>query len=56
LAALEPPPPEVQALFAAMAGHKAVMGAFVSVTCGTMSLAEFFEPSHLGRVLAGADV
>ena len=55
LAALEPPPPEMQELLATIAGNQAAMDAFVSVTCGTMSPAEFFDPSHLGRVLAGAD-
>jgi 2-polyprenyl-6-methoxyphenol hydroxylase-like FAD-dependent oxidoreductase len=51
LGALEPPPPELQQLLGAMAGNQAAMDAFVSVTCGTMSPIEFFDPDHLGRVL-----
>lgn len=54
LATLEPPPPEMESLFAAMSGNQPAMDAFVSVTAGTMSPVDFFDPDHLGRLLAPA--
>ena len=53
LATLEPPPPEMERLIAAMAGNQPAMDAFVSVSAGTMSPTEFFDPSHLCQLLAG---
>jgi 2-polyprenyl-6-methoxyphenol hydroxylase-like FAD-dependent oxidoreductase len=53
LATLEPPPPEMQQLFAAIAGKPEAMDAFVSLTAGTMSPPEFFAPEHLGPLLGG---
>ena len=55
LATLEPPPPEMQQLFGAMAGNQDAMDAFVSVTAGTMSPVEFFDPAHIGSIV-GASV
>jgi flavin-dependent dehydrogenase len=52
LATLEPPPPEMQQLLAAIAGNHAAMNAFVSVTAGTLSPAEFFDPQRLDELLA----
>jgi flavin-dependent dehydrogenase len=52
LATLEPPPPEMQQLLAAMAGNQAAMDAFVSITAGTVSPAEFFDPQRLEALLA----
>jgi len=43
LATLEPPPPEMQELLGAIAGDQPAMDAFISVTAGTMSPAEFFD-------------
>lgn len=54
LATLEPPPPEMQQLLASIAGHQAAMDAFVSVTAGTLSPAEFFDPANIAALLAGA--
>jgi flavin-dependent dehydrogenase len=51
LATLEPPPPEMQELFAAMAGNQSAMDGFVSVVAGTVSPVEFFDPAHLEGVL-----
>ena len=51
LATLEPPPPEMQQLIAAIAGNQAAMDAFVSVTAGTLSPVEFFDPANLARLL-----
>jgi flavin-dependent dehydrogenase len=55
LATLAPPPPELQQLFAAMAGNQGAMDQFVSVTAGSLSPTVFFDPSNLAHVLgAGA--
>jgi 2-polyprenyl-6-methoxyphenol hydroxylase-like FAD-dependent oxidoreductase len=54
LATLEPLPPEMQQLLGAVAGSQPAMDAFVSVTAGTMSPVEFFDPEHLARVLQPA--
>jgi flavin-dependent dehydrogenase len=51
LATLEPPPPEVQQLLAALAGNPESMDAFVSVYAGTMSPVEFFDPAHVERMM-----
>ena len=42
LATLEPPPPEMQQLFAAIHGNQTAMDAFVRMNAGTISPAEFF--------------
>ncbi len=54
LAKLEPPPPQMQQLLAAVHGDQAAMDAFVSVMAGTMSPATFFAPDHIGSMM-GAD-
>jgi hypothetical protein len=54
LATREPPPPELQQLFAAMAGNQAAMDAFVSVVAGTVSPIEFFDRVHIDRLLHAA--
>jgi 2-polyprenyl-6-methoxyphenol hydroxylase-like FAD-dependent oxidoreductase len=54
LATLEPPPPDLQALLGAIAGNQRAMDGFVSVTAGTLSPAEFFDPDHLSRLLQPA--
>jgi 2-polyprenyl-6-methoxyphenol hydroxylase-like FAD-dependent oxidoreductase len=51
LATLEPPPAEMQELLGAMAGNQRAMDAFVSLSSGTMSPPEFFDPEHLDRLL-----
>jgi 2-polyprenyl-6-methoxyphenol hydroxylase-like FAD-dependent oxidoreductase len=50
LASLEPPPPEMQQLLAALATNPDGMSAFVSVVAGTMSPTEFFDPAHLAAL------
>jgi flavin-dependent dehydrogenase len=52
LATLEPPPPEVQQLLAAIAGNQPAMDAFVSVTAGTLSPGDFFDPANLQALLS----
>jgi len=51
LAALEPPPPELQELLAAIAGNQPAMDAFVSVTAGTLSPTDFFDPDNISRLV-----
>jgi 2-polyprenyl-6-methoxyphenol hydroxylase-like FAD-dependent oxidoreductase len=51
LAALEPPPPEVQQLLGAIHGNQPAMDAFASVVAGTLSPAELFDPDRVRRLL-----
>jgi flavin-dependent dehydrogenase len=46
------PPPETQALFAAMVGNQEATDAFVRMNAGTLSPAEFFAPEHVGAIMA----
>jgi 2-polyprenyl-6-methoxyphenol hydroxylase-like FAD-dependent oxidoreductase len=52
LATLEPPPPELQRLLAAIHGNQQAMDGFIRVTAGVTSPAEFFSEEHVGRLLA----
>lgn len=52
LATLEPPPPEMQQLFAAIAGNRTAMDGFVQMNAGTISPAEFLSPANLGAIFA----
>lgn len=52
LATLEPPPPELQQLLGGIHGNQAAMDAFVSVTAGTLSPADFFDPANIAALLA----
>jgi flavin-dependent dehydrogenase len=54
LATLEGPPPEMQQLLAVVRGSQDAMDAFVSLIAGTVSPVEFFDPDHIGRLLAAA--
>jgi 2-polyprenyl-6-methoxyphenol hydroxylase-like FAD-dependent oxidoreductase len=54
VAALEPPPPEMQQLLGAIQGNQRAMDAFVRVNAGTTSPAEFFAPGNLQALLAAA--
>ena len=56
LATLEPPPPELQQLLGTIHGNQAAMDAFVSVTAGTLSPMEFFDPSYIGALMASPPV
>ena len=51
LATLEPPAPELQQLLAGIAGNQEAMDAFVSVTAGTLSPADFFGRHGLATCL-----
>ena len=52
LATLEPPPPEMQQLFAAIHGNQQAMDGFVQMNAGTISPAEFLSPSNIGAIMA----
>lgn len=54
LATLETPPPEMQQLLGAVHGNQDAMNAFVSVTAGTVSPIEFFDPENVGRLMSAA--
>lgn len=54
LATLEPPPAEMQHLFAAVHGNRKAMDGFVQMNAGTISPAEFFSPENVGAILAGS--
>ena len=54
LATLEPPPPPLQELLAATARHQDAMDAFVSVTAGTLSPVDFFDPGHVATIVGSA--
>ena len=54
LATLEAPPPEMQQLLGAVHGDQNAMDAFASITAGTVSPVEFFDPENIGRLMSAA--
>jgi 2-polyprenyl-6-methoxyphenol hydroxylase-like FAD-dependent oxidoreductase len=54
LATLEAPPMEMQQLLGAVHGNQDAMDAFVSLTAGTVSPVEFFDPENIGRIMSKA--
>jgi 2-polyprenyl-6-methoxyphenol hydroxylase-like FAD-dependent oxidoreductase len=54
LATMEPPPPEMQELLAAVHGDQDAMDGFVSVVAGTVSPVEFFSPQNIGHIAQAA--
>ena len=48
---LEPPPPELQQLLAAMAGNQDAMYGFAQVNGGVTSPIEFFSPANVARIM-----
>lgn len=54
LAALAPPPPEMQQLLSAVSRSQEAMDAFARVTAGVTSPAEFFSDENAERILAAA--
>jgi hypothetical protein len=42
----------MQQLLSAAHGNRNAMDAFVSMTAGTVSPVEFFDPEHIGRVMS----
>jgi 2-polyprenyl-6-methoxyphenol hydroxylase-like FAD-dependent oxidoreductase len=54
LATLEPPPPELQQLLAAVQGNRRAMDGFARMNAGTISPAEFFAPENVNAIAAAA--
>ena len=52
LATLEPPPPDLQQLLAAIAGNQDAMDGFAQVNGGVTSPAEFFSPANVARMMS----
>jgi 2-polyprenyl-6-methoxyphenol hydroxylase-like FAD-dependent oxidoreductase len=49
-----PPPPQMQQLLGAIAGHHKAMDEFASMFAGALPIPEFFNPAHI-QSLTGAD-
>ena len=57
LATLEPPPEEMQQLFAALRHDQEQTNRFFGAMAGTVPIAEFFAPENVRRIMgAGAQV
>ena len=54
LAALTPPPPEMQQLMSAVSRSQEAMDGFARVAAGVTSPAEFFSDENAQRILAAA--
>jgi 2-polyprenyl-6-methoxyphenol hydroxylase-like FAD-dependent oxidoreductase len=55
LAALEPPPPEMQALFNALRGNQDATNAFLSAITGAIPLTDFMSSDNLSRIMIAAE-
>jgi flavin-dependent dehydrogenase len=55
LAALEPPPPDLQQLLAAAHGNQEAMDGFARVNAGVTSPADYFSDDNVKRILAEAE-
>ena len=55
LAALEPPPPEMRALFGALRGNQDATNAFLSAITGAIPLPDFMAPDNISRIMAVAN-
>jgi 2-polyprenyl-6-methoxyphenol hydroxylase-like FAD-dependent oxidoreductase len=52
IASMEPPPPELQQLLAAVHGNQDAMDMFVRVNAGVTSPADFFAPANVAHIVA----
>ena len=52
LARLEPPPPEMQRLFAALRGNQRQIDRFFGVTAGTVAVTDFYAPVNIQQILS----
>jgi hypothetical protein len=52
LAALEPPPPDLQTLLGAVHGNAGAMDQFAQINAGTLSPAAFFAPANVEAILS----
>ncbi len=50
-ARMEPPPPEMVALFEALRGNQEAMDRFFGLDAGTVAIPEFFSPASVGRIM-----
>ncbi|HET7696341.1 MAG TPA: NAD(P)/FAD-dependent oxidoreductase [Vicinamibacterales bacterium] len=55
LAALEPAPPEMRALFAALRHNQDATNAFLSAITGAIPLPDFMSHDNIGRIMAAAN-
>lgn len=55
LARLEPPPPEMQQLFAALDGNEKESSQFFGAFTGTVPITEFFAPDNIQRIVEAAE-
>src|SRR5262245_35984456 len=53
-AALQPPPPEMQQLLAALRHDQAQADRFFGTIAGTVPIPEFYAPENIGRIMAAA--
>jgi 2-polyprenyl-6-methoxyphenol hydroxylase-like FAD-dependent oxidoreductase len=56
MATLEPPPPQMQQLFAALRGNQEATNQFYSAITGSRPLPSFMNPDNIGRIVASASV
>jgi 2-polyprenyl-6-methoxyphenol hydroxylase-like FAD-dependent oxidoreductase len=54
LAALEPPPPQMQSLFGALRGNQDAINAFLSAITGAIPLHDFMSDENIARIMARA--
>jgi 2-polyprenyl-6-methoxyphenol hydroxylase-like FAD-dependent oxidoreductase len=54
LATLEPPPPEMQELFAAMRDNREATDQFYAALTGSLPVPEVMNPENIGRIMAAA--
>jgi 2-polyprenyl-6-methoxyphenol hydroxylase-like FAD-dependent oxidoreductase len=55
LAALGPPPPDMQALFGALRGNQDAINAFLSAITGAIPLSDFMSNENIARIMAAAN-
>jgi 2-polyprenyl-6-methoxyphenol hydroxylase-like FAD-dependent oxidoreductase len=55
LAALAPPPPDMQALFGALRGNQDAINAFLSAITGAIPLSDFMSNENVARIMAAAN-
>lgn len=54
-ATLQPPPPEMKALFGALRGNQMETDRFIGALIGTVPIPEFFSPENTRRIIAAAE-
>jgi flavin-dependent dehydrogenase len=54
LATLGPPPPEIQALYAALIHNQAETNRLIGTFAGTVPIPEFYSPENVGRIMRAA--